>query len=180
MIAAEFPSRSPTVESIWARAILSLGTFSAYAGRGRRPALSTGSTSALGPSSLGIAGAAIIAAVQEAMHLSDRPGPGGVSNGGPGCRASSRRARDEQVRVEPAAGVDQMRAPVDGVVMERLHQRPRLTVDVGALDDQPQRLAGPESGARRQNLDVERDDVPGSGQPSADFLTLAPGRSRTS
>src|SRR5882672_1487080 len=159
MIAAEFPSRSPTVESIWARAILSLGTFSAYAGRGRRPALSPGKHLSSWPFLLGITGGAIIAAVQEAMHLCDRSGPGGVSNGGPGRRASSRRARDKQVRVEPAAGVDQMRAPVDGVVMERLHERPRLTVDVGALDDQPQRLAGPESGARRQDLDVERDDL---------------------
>jgi hypothetical protein len=71
--------------------------------------------------------------------------------------------RDEQVRVEPAAGVDQVRPPVDGVVVEGLHQRPRLTVDVGALDDQAQRLTRPEAGARRQDLDVERDDLTAPG-----------------
>jgi hypothetical protein len=52
-----------------------------------------------------------------------------------------------------------MRPPVDRVVVEGLHQRPRLTVDIGALDDQAQRLTGPEAGARRQDLDVEPDDL---------------------
>src|SRR5215467_9561301 len=73
--------------------------------------------------------------------------------------ASAGRVRDEQVRVEPAAGVDQVGAPVDRVVVEGLYQGPRLTVDVGALDDQAQRLARPEAGAGRQDLDVERDDL---------------------
>src|SRR5437773_6342273 len=89
-----------------------------------------------------------------------RPGSGGPWGlGWPGARALARRPGDEQMRVEPAAGVDQMRAPVDRVVVEGLHQRPWVTVDVGALDDQPQRLTGPEAGARRQDLDVERDDL---------------------
>src|SRR5215475_296039 len=88
------------------------------------------------------------------------PGPGPAA---PGGRASPRRVRDEQVRVEPAAGVDQVRPPVDRVIVEGLHQRPRLTVDVGALDDQAQRLTGPEAGARRQDLDVERDDLAAPG-----------------
>src|SRR5881275_2107503 len=76
------------------------------------------------------------------------PGPGGTAalalrhgSGGPWglpvTRASVRRPGDEQMRVEPAAGVDHVRSPVD----------------------QPQRLAGPEAGSRRQDLDVERNDL---------------------
>src|SRR5437763_316108 len=98
------------------------------------------------------------------------PGPGGTAalalrhgSGGPWglpvTRASVRRPGDEQMRVEPAAGVDHVRSPVDQVVVQGLHQRPRLAVDVLALDDQPQRLAGPEAGSRRQDLDVERNDL---------------------
>src|SRR5215831_14101080 len=85
--------------------------------------------------------------------------PSGARAGRTWLWGSPRRVRDEQVRVEPAAGVDQVRPPVDRVIVEGLRQRPRLTVDVGALDDQAQRLTGPEARARRQDLDVERDDL---------------------
>jgi len=70
-------------------AILSLGTFSAYADPGA-------------PSRAQACG---------------RPGLPHLS---PGGRALPWRVRDEQVRVEPAAGVDQMRPPVDRVVVEGL------------------------------------------------------------
>src|SRR5438093_11374519 len=82
----------------------------------------------------------------------------------PGAVFRLSRARgDEQVGVEPAAGVNLVWPAVDGVVVEGLHQRPWLTVDVLAADDQPQRLAGPETGARREGLDVERDDLTAPG-----------------
>ena len=64
------------------------------------------------------------------------------------------------MRVEPAAGVDQMRAPVDRVVVEGLHQRTWVTVDVGALDDQPQRLTGPEAGGIERRHPVGPGQVP--------------------
>ena len=57
--------------------------------------------------------------------------------------------------------------------MQGLHQRPRLAVDVRALDDQAQRLTGPEARARRQDLDVERDDLSAPGADDLDvFVAL--------
>src|SRR2546430_17700708 len=101
MIAAEFPSRSPTVESIWARAILSLGTFSAYAGRGRRPALSPGKHLSSRPFLLGITGGAVLAPRPGALNPRDRPGTAGGSDSGPRGPAPCPGARGEQGAGEP-------------------------------------------------------------------------------
>jgi hypothetical protein len=75
------------------------------------------------------------------------------------ARRSCRDDGDQQMGVEPAAGVDQVRAVVDQLVVKGLDQRPGLTVDVFALDDQPQGFARTEVRSRRQDLDVERDDL---------------------
>src|SRR5947208_16509471 len=71
-----------------------------------------------------------------------------------------REHRDQEVRVEPAAGADHVLAGVAGRGVGHGDDRLRVAVDVTALHDQAQRLSRVEEGGRRPDLDLDRDHLP--------------------
>jgi hypothetical protein len=63
------------------------------------------------------------------------------------------------VGVEPSAGVERVGAAVPEQVVAGDEGPGRVRLDVGSLDQEPQRLAGPEQGARGPELNADIEDL---------------------